>query len=83
MKNEIHQENKLQVRIAIWLIICYKASIGRYLGGQCRFVPSCSDYAIESLKLFGFFKGSCKSLWRILRCNPFGGRGFDPPEGKI
>jgi putative membrane protein insertion efficiency factor len=73
----------LGVRISIWLIMCYKASIGRYLGGQCRFVPSCSDYAIQSLKLFGFFKGAYKSVYRILRCNPLGGKGYDPPEGRL
>ncbi|MCE5340362.1 MAG: membrane protein insertion efficiency factor YidD [Planctomycetaceae bacterium] len=71
-------KNNLAVRAAIFMIRCYKASISRYLGGQCRFVPSCSDYAIESFERFGFIKGVYKSLGRILRCNPFGGKGFDP-----
>ncbi len=70
------------VRAAVFLIRCYKASISRYLGGQCRFVPSCSDYAIESFERFGFIKGMYKSLGRILRCNPLGGKGYDSPDEK-
>lgn len=73
--------NDLAVRAAVFLIRCYKASIGRYLGGQCRFVPSCSDYAVQAITEFGFIRGTYKALGRILRCNPFGGKGFDPPDG--
>jgi len=72
--------NALFVKTAVFLIYCYKASISRYLGGQCRFVPSCSDYAVQALRKFGFLKGGLKAVWRILRCNPFGGRGFDPVD---
>jgi len=44
----------------------------------CRFHPSCSQYALESIKIHGIFKGAVLSLWRILRCNPFSSGGYDP-----
>ena len=46
----------------------------------CRFHPTCSEYALEALKKHGFFKGSARSLWRILRCNPFSAGGWDPVQ---
>ena len=52
------------------------------LGNNCRYLPTCSDYFIDSLKEFGFFKGIFKGSKRILSCHPFkllgGGQGFDP-----
>ena len=45
---------------------------------NCRFYPTCSNYAIEALEEYGFFKGWFLAIKRILRCNPFGGCGYDP-----
>lgn len=45
---------------------------------SCRFVPTCSNYAIEAINIYGAFKGSLMAMKRILRCNPWGGSGFDP-----
>jgi uncharacterized protein len=51
--------------------------------GQCRFTPSCSQYAVEALQKHGAVKGSLLAGWRICRCNPWGGCGEDPvPEKK-
>ena len=48
-----------------------------------RFTPTCSAYAIEALERFGVLKGTGLAVWRILRCNPWGGHGYDPvPEKK-
>ena len=44
----------------------------------CRFTPTCSAYAIEALRKHGPIKGSLLAIWRILRCNPWGGSGYDP-----
>ena len=44
----------------------------------CRFTPSCSQYAIEAIRKHGPFKGLALAVWRILRCNPWGGSGYDP-----
>ena len=52
--------------------------------GMCKFIPSCSNYAIEAINVYGSFKGSFLSFKRILRCNPKSIGGFDPvPERKI
>ena len=44
----------------------------------CRFVPTCSTYAVDALKKYGWARGSLLALWRILRCNPFSKGGYDP-----
>ena len=68
--------------ILIKLIKVYKFLMSPLLGNSCRYFPTCSDYSIEALKTFGFFKGSYKSLRRIISCHPIkllgGGEGFDP-----
>ena len=68
--------------ILIKLIKVYKFLISPLLGNSCRYFPTCSDYSIEALKTFGFFKGSYKRLRRIISCHPIkllgGGEGFDP-----
>jgi putative membrane protein insertion efficiency factor len=45
---------------------------------SCRFYPTCSQYAIDSLNKYGILKGSIKAIYRILRCNPFNKGGYDP-----
>lgn len=56
----------------------YRLTLGRWLGGQCRFHPTCSQYAIDSIGQYGAFKGGWKAIKRIARCHPWGGSGFDP-----
>lgn len=53
------------------------------LGVQCRFIPSCSDYAIEAVKAHGPVKGILLSAWRLLRCHPFCKGGHDPVPGHV
>ena len=73
---------KIITKILIRLIKGYKFLISPMLGSSCRYLPTCSEYSIEALKAFGFFKGSYLSLKRILSCHPIkflgGGEGFDP-----
>lgn len=64
-------------RILIKLIKLYQKIPGNF-HNYCRFSPTCSNYAIESIETFGIIKGTLKSLIRILKCNPFGNYGFDP-----
>ncbi len=45
----------------------------------CRYVPTCSEYSIQALQKYGLVKGTAKSIWRVLRCNPFSKGGYDPP----
>lgn len=66
--------------LAIWLIRRYQ-SYSATRPPNCRFLPTCSAYAVTAYQRFGFFWGTMLSLWRILRCNPFNPGGYDPvPE---
>ena len=65
-------------KILIKMIEGYKYLISPLLGNTCRYLPTCSEYCIESLKNFGFLKGSLLRLKRILSCHPWGRCGFDP-----
>ena len=71
----------------IKLIQLYKFLISPLLGNSCRYLPTCSDYSIETLKSYGFLKGVYLSIKRILSCHPIkflgGGEGFDPVIKKI
>lgn len=44
----------------------------------CRYIPTCSNYALEAYEKHGFIKGTYLSIWRLLRCNPFSKGGYDP-----
>lgn len=71
----------LLARPFIALIRLYQNCISPHLGHHCRFVPTCSQYAVEALTTHGLLKGGLLAVWRILRCNPFGKFGYDPvPE---
>ena len=48
------------------------------LGQNCRYLPTCSEYSIQSIKKFGIFKGAFLSLKRISKCHPWGNHGYDP-----
>ena len=62
----------------IALVYLYRATLGPLLGGHCRFQPTCSQYMIDAIRKHGPLRGVTRGLWRILRCNPWGGCGYDP-----
>lgn len=62
----------------IYLIRVYQKVLSPILGAQCRYTPTCSQYAVEALQKYGALKGSWLAFKRILSCNPFGGHGHDP-----
>lgn len=64
--------------IAILLIRFYQTAISPILPNSCRFTPTCSQYTLESIKKYGFFKGTWLGIKRISRCRPGGGSGYDP-----
>lgn len=66
-------------RIAlVGLIRLYQVTLSGWLGGQCRFSPTCSHYAEVAIRMHGAVRGSAMTLWRIARCGPFTRGGFDP-----
>ena len=73
-------------KIFIKIIKFYQYIISPYLGNNCRYLPTCSEYFIDSIKEFGFLKGTFLGLKRILSCHPIkilgGGSGFDPVKKK-
>ena len=73
-------KNFLQILSApfIFLIKLYQWIISPWLGSQCRFTPTCSQYGIEALQKYGPIKGLWLTAKRIARCNPWGGHGHDP-----
>ena len=68
--------------IPIFFITIYRFLFARFFFGNCRFVPSCSEYAMEAFRKFSFFKAFKMSFSRILRCHPFGSSGYDPISHK-
>tara|TARA_A100000164_G_scaffold371482_1_gene399240 strand:- start:1226 stop:1483 length:258 start_codon:yes stop_codon:yes gene_type:complete len=73
---------KILINIIIGLIKIYKLLISPYIRPSCRYLPTCSEYFIDSLKEHGLFKGIFRGTKRILSCHPLkvlgGGSGFDP-----
>jgi hypothetical protein len=81
-KNPETQNRNFVIKTLVSTIGAYQ-SIFSGRPSTCRFFPSCSSYAIESLEKKGFFKGFFLTIKRISRCNPWGGHGLDPvPENK-
>ena len=64
--------------ILILLIRLYQVTLSPWLGKSCRYVPTCSNYGIEAIEKYGFFKGGWLTFKRVLSCNPWGGSGYDP-----
>ncbi|MBA2596254.1 MAG: membrane protein insertion efficiency factor YidD [Chloroflexia bacterium] len=69
--------------LALLLIGLYRQAISPLLPPSCRFVPSCSEYGYEAVAQYGILAGGRLAIWRILRCNPFGGSGYDPVPEKM
>ncbi len=59
----------------------YQATLSRFIGGQCKFQPTCSRYFIEAVTRKGALIGGAMGVWRILRCNPLSKGGYDPVGG--
>jgi uncharacterized protein len=60
------------------VVAFYQAAVSPLLGRNCRFVPTCSEYIREAVETLGPARGALLGAWRIARCNPAGGSGYDP-----
>ena len=65
-------------KIAVALINFYRRNISPAKPPCCKFVPTCSEYALQAYKKYNFFKATGLTVWRILRCNPWSKGGYDP-----
>ena len=69
-------------KMLVWLLVMpirfYQRYVSPHTPSACRFTPTCSQYAVEALRKHGPIKGLWLAVWRILRCNPWGGSGYDP-----
>jgi putative membrane protein insertion efficiency factor len=59
-------------------ILLYRATLGPFMGGHCRYHPTCSQYALDAIQKHGPWRGAWRALKRIGRCRPGGGSGYDP-----
>lgn len=65
-------------KMLIVLVRAYQFVVSPMLGQRCKYYPSCSNYAIEALRVHGAVRGAGFATWRLLRCNPFSDGGVDP-----
>ncbi len=75
--------NKIVIFPLVLLIRAYQLIISPVLGSNCRFMPTCSEYALDSLKEYGLIKGTFLSIKRIGKCHPWGSHGYDPIPTKM
>ena len=68
--------------IPVWLLVglvrVYQWTLSPLIGRQCRFQPTCSQYALDAINKYGAWKGGWRAFKRILRCRPGGPTGYDP-----
>lgn len=65
-------------KLCIKLIEFYQKAISPWLGHNCKYYPTCSEYTKQAIEKYGAVKGTIKGIKRILRCNPFSKGGYDP-----
>jgi uncharacterized protein len=75
----LHGLGALLGQLVILPVRFYQVAIGPMLPKVCRYQPSCSEYFIQAVRKYGPVRGSIKGVWRICRCHPWGGSGYDPP----
>lgn len=68
----------LGARVGVMLVRLYQGTLGPFMGGHCRYQPTCSQYAIDALRSHGLLRGCWLAARRVLRCHPWGGMGHDP-----
>jgi len=66
------------VRAALWLLRAYQMLFSPYFAGSCRFLPSCSEYAVIAIDRHGVLRGSWLAARRLMRCHPLCAAGHDP-----
>jgi putative membrane protein insertion efficiency factor len=70
-------------RVLIGAVRLYRATLSGWLGGRCKYYPSCSAYAEEAFRVHGAVRGLALASWRLLRCNPYSRGGVDHVPGHL
>lgn len=78
--SEVRQEDSVGVRAALAMLRWYKSVLSPMMQSTCRFLPTCSQYSMDSYRSYGVAKGTVLTAWRLLRCNPWGPSGYDPTQ---
>lgn len=78
LKSALHKLSHAVAKVMVLPIIFYQKCISPFTPPSCRFTPTCSEYARQAILKHGPVKGLALAIWRILRCNPCGGSGYDP-----
>ena len=68
----------LPANLLVMLVRVYQLTLSPWLGGHCRYQPTCSNYFIDAVRKYGALRGGAKGLWRICRCHPWAKGGYDP-----
>ena len=71
---------RIPALLAVLAIVGYQKTVGRLVGQRCRFHPSCSEYALISIRENGIVRGGVAAAWRLLRCGPWAAGGVDHPR---
>jgi uncharacterized protein len=83
VRHALHVSGAPARALLLGMIVVYRSVLSGWLGGQCRFHPTCSRYAETAIRTHGAIRGTALATWRVLRCNPFGSGGIDPaPEAR-
>ncbi len=78
ISNDESRKPSIAARLLILVVRFYQLAISPWLGPSCRHIPTCSNYTIEAIREWGFFKGGWLGFRRVLRCHPWGTSGYDP-----
>lgn len=78
----MNKAKKILILPLVGLVRFYQILISPLLGSNCRFTPTCSNYMLEALEVYGLIKGLYFGVKRIFRCHPWGGSGYDPVPKK-
>lgn len=76
----LHFIGRLPRFLLVGLVRGYQLVISPLMPSACRYTPTCSQYSVEALRKYGAVKGLILSIYRISRCHPWGGSGYDPPR---
>ena len=79
-EEDVDEEEEGLKKVMMDSIRWYKSTLSPMMPPNCRFLPTCSSYGLESIKKYGAVKGGILTAWRIIRCTPFGGCGYDAPQ---